>query len=246
VFAFFSPGRREADPSPAVRSRPTQGSLGARPTQGSLGARPTQGSLGARGTPATQVPAIAARATALPTQSSLGTREWKGADPNASVLDDYIAARFPGVAGGAQRLEDIEQVIRTARLYFEEQKTDRAQELLDLAIVRSPANKALRLAQLELAFLTADGPLFTGLARQFLATHPESTEWSEIGRLGRAIAPGESLFGADPGARVHEHYGPWPDLPNWIQASWDLTSEVLAADFHRAMATTAATGKEPT
>jgi hypothetical protein len=25
-------------------------------------------------------------------------------------------------------------------------------------------------------------------------------------------------------------------MPNWIQASWDLTSEVLASDFHRAIA----------
>jgi hypothetical protein len=54
-------------------------------------------------------------------------------------------------------------------------------------------------------------------------------------RLGRAVAPDEPLFTAGAGARPHEHYGPWPNLPNWIQASWDLTAEVLAADFHRAM-----------
>jgi hypothetical protein len=24
-------------------------------------------------------------------------------------------------------------------------------------------------------------------------------------------------------------------MPNWIQASWDLTAEVHAADFHRAI-----------
>jgi len=35
------------------------------------------------------------------------------------------------------------------------------------------------------------------------------------------------------GRRDHEHYGPWPDLPNWIQANWDLTAEVIASDFHR-------------
>jgi hypothetical protein len=38
------------------------------------------------------------------------------------------------------------------------------------------------------------------------------------------------------GPRDHDHYGPWPHLPNWIQAPWDLTGEVIAADFHRAMA----------
>ena len=64
-------------------------------------------------------------------------------------------------------------------------------------------------------------------------THPASEAWKEVSRLGRALAPSESIFGPASGPREHEHYGPWPDLPNWIQANWDLTAEVVAADFHR-------------
>jgi hypothetical protein len=55
-------------------------------------------------------------------------------------------------------------------------------------------------------------------------------------RLGRALAPEETLFGGAQNDRG-DHYGPWPDTPNWILAPWDLTSEVLAAEFHRDMAT---------
>jgi len=55
--------------------------------------------------------------------------------------------------------------------------------------------------------------------------------WCEITRLGRVLAPAEPLFGAKQGERTFERYGPWPQLPNWLNASWDLTSEVLAAVF---------------
>jgi hypothetical protein len=47
------------------------------------------------------------------------------------------------------------------------------------------------------------------------------------------LCPKEQLFGCAMGPREHDHYGPWPDLPNWIQANWDLTAEVVASDFHR-------------
>ena len=154
----------------------------------------------------------------------------------AKIRDRYITARFPGVFRGSADLEETEQVIKVARLYFEEEKFDRALELLQLATAQSPGDKALRLAQLEIVFLTRDAGLFTELAHAFLASHPASAEWDDVARLGRAVAPKEALFGASPGGPAHEHYGPWPDMPNWIQASWDLTSEVLAADFHRAMA----------
>lgn len=75
-------------------------------------------------------------------------------------------------------------------------------------------------------------------ARAFRQAHPAHESWTEVERLGRAIAPGEALFGEVTGPRDYEHYGPWPHLPNWIHASWDLTAEVVAADFHRAMSRT--------
>jgi hypothetical protein len=77
--------------------------------------------------------------------------------------------------------------------------------------------------------------LFTELATDFRRAYPTRGEWHEVARLGRALAPSEELFGKSTGTRPGGHYGPWPDMPNWIQASWDLTSEVLAADFHRAI-----------
>jgi hypothetical protein len=187
-----------------------------------------------------------ARPNAAPVPTAL---EWTA--PNASdsatptteevqarLRDRYIVARFPGTLKSIEGLREVEQVINVARLYFEESKLDRAHELIDLAVAETPADKSLRLAGLELAFLSGDPVHFTELARAFQGAIANASEWSEVCRLGRALAPLEPLFGAAPGvlAHSHSHYGPWPDTPNWIQASWDLTGEVLAVDFHRALA----------
>ena len=153
------------------------------------------------------------------------------------VRDQYIADRFPGVAEGGRDLENVARVIGGARLYFDEGKTDRALELLDLAIQQCPFDEPLRLARLEIVFLLRDAPLFTLLATEFHAVRGAGLAWCEITRLGRVLAPAEPLFGAKQGERTFERYGPWPQLPNWLNASWDLTSEVLAADYHRLMAT---------
>lgn len=102
--------------------------------------------------------------------------------------------------------------------------------------------KSLWLADLEIAFLVRNAHRFIASARAFRLTFPDAEQWAEIQRLGRALAPGEDLFGARQGARKHEHYGPWPDTPNWILAPWDLTQEVAAADFHRAMTSEASGG----
>jgi hypothetical protein len=158
------------------------------------------------------------------------------------IRDRYAAVRFPGVFSGTREKPD--RVIEAARLYFEEDKFDRAQELLALAIARSPREPRLRLAQLEIAFLMREGTLFTRLADEFRGLNREHAAWPDVARLGRAIAPAEALFGAESTGRdIHEHYGPWPHMPNWIQASWDLTSEVLASDFHRAMNAGARSGQ---
>jgi hypothetical protein len=151
------------------------------------------------------------------------------------IRDRYIGARFPGVARSAAELACASRVVKAARLYFEEEDVASALELLQLAVEEAPHDSALWLARLEILFLTGDAAGFTALAREFGQAHPQHPEWGEVIRLGRALAPTEALFAAGRGAREHEHYGPWPDLPNWIQAPWDLTAEVLAADFHRAM-----------
>jgi hypothetical protein len=156
-----------------------------------------------------------------------------------SVRDNYIADRFPGVAQSGGDLEQIALVIGSARLYFDEGKTDRALELLDLAIQQCPFDEPLRLARLEIAFLLRDAALYTDLAEEFHRIRGAGLAWTEVARLGRVVAPLATIFGAKQGARAHEHYGPWPHTPNWLNASWDLTPEVLAVDYHRIMARTA-------
>ena len=163
-------------------------------------------------------------------------------DVRTRARDEYIAARFPGVFRRSADLLEVERVIKVARLLFEEGELGRADELFALAIEESPAARALRLAQLEIAFLTRNAPHFIRLAGELQREYPELAEWPDVVRLGHALAPGEPLFGADPGARENDHYGPWPDLPNWIHASWDLTPEVLAVDFHNAMSDRIARG----
>ena len=149
------------------------------------------------------------------------------------IRDRYIGARFPGVARSSADLESPSRVVKAARLYFEDGQADTALELLDIAIEQDSRAEALWLAQLEILFLGRNAPRFVETARAFRAMHPASEAWNEVARLGRALTPKESLFGPSSGPRDHDHYGPWPDLPNWIQANWDLTAEVVAADFHR-------------
>jgi hypothetical protein len=151
------------------------------------------------------------------------------------IRDRYIGARFPGVARSAADLENPGRVVKAARLFFEDGQSETALELLDVAIEQDSRAEALWLAQLEILFLTRNAARYVETARAFRAMHPASEAWAEVARLGRTLVPGEGIFGPASGPREHEHYGPWPDLPNWIQANWDLTAEVVAADFHRMM-----------
>ena len=153
----------------------------------------------------------------------------------AKIRDRYVSVRFAGVARSAADLQDPVRVIKASRLAFEEGHPDSALELLELAIEQNPFEKSLWLAELEIAFLVRDAVRFVESARAFRAAQPKSAEWTEVERLGRALAPDDELFATHGGPRAHEHYGPWPHLPNWIQAPWDLTAEVVGADFRRAM-----------
>lgn len=153
----------------------------------------------------------------------------------ARIRDRYIAARFPGAMRNAKDLASPLKVIEAARLYFEEGASDCAHELLEMAIEVSPHHTPLALAQIEIAFLGRDGPRLLHSARRLHEAQPQCPQWADVQRLGCALLPGESLFGEASEARDHEHYGPWPDTPNWIGASWDLTGDVRAAEFHQAM-----------
>jgi hypothetical protein len=193
------------------------------------------------------LPAAPLRPAATPAQAIVDESDPRTYDAKRrKIRDRYISTRFPGVAQCSSDLESAERVIKAARLYFEEERNDESLELLELAIEECPRETSLWLARLEILFLVRDAVGYVQTAREFRAAHPADEEsWAEICRLGRALAPDETVFGTRRGPREHEHYGPWPHTPNWIQAPWDLTSEIVAADFHRAMTRLAANDANP-
>jgi len=155
-------------------------------------------------------------------------------DAARAVRDAYIATRFAGVARCGEDLAETERVIRAARLYFEDSQPAMATELLDIAIALHPGREEPWLARLELAFLARNAADFRGLAHAFKHFHRASSAWKEVARLGYALSPDDPAFAAAADSQS-SRYGPWPDTPNWIQATWDLTSEVRGAEFHNAM-----------
>jgi hypothetical protein len=154
------------------------------------------------------------------------------------IRDRFIQVRFDGALEGVADFAHPGKVVKAARLYFEDNKGLRADEMLVLALRHYPEEKAYWLARLEIQFLLGERDRFVEVADAFRKTHPGAPEWELVRRLGARVAPGVELFaaGADI-AIVDDHYGPWPDTPNWIQSSWDLTAEVIAAEFHHRMRT---------
>ena len=187
----------------------------------------------ARCTPATVEPAgVAAACEEEPVQAD--ALDSAALDPRCrKIRERYVAARFPGVTRTLADLQLSDRVVKAARLYFEDEQPELAIELLEIAAQEAPHESPIWLARLEILFLMRDGERFVDAARAFRYAHAAHEAWPEVERLGRALVPGEALFGATCGPRDHEHYGPWPHTPNWIQAPWDLTAEVAAADFHR-------------
>jgi hypothetical protein len=153
------------------------------------------------------------------------------------IRDRYLAVRFPGAPHTDEELRDSAGVIKAARLYFEDEDLDRACELLEFAADANATDESTWLAHLEMLFLKRKASAFTRLSRRFHDHFPNSGRWSEILRLGLRLAPEESIFlQAHPReAAIDEHYGAWPQVQNWIQAPFDLTGDVLAAEFHAKM-----------
>ncbi len=153
------------------------------------------------------------------------------------IRERYLAVRFPGAPHSDLELRDIPSVIKSARLYFEDGDIDRARELLECAAEVNAADESPWLAHLEILYLKKKGPPFTALAKRFHDHFPASGRWPEILRLGLRLDPEEPLYReAHPReAAVDEHYGAWPQVQNWIQAPFDLTGDVLAAEFHAKM-----------
>ena len=151
------------------------------------------------------------------------------------LRDRYIAARFFGLASGAADLKRVDETIKAARLLFEDERPELALELLELAQQEAPIEIAFCLARLELLFVLRRADEFAAAARELREIDRNKAHWTEVERLGRVLAPTDPLFAGDGAKRSTDNYGPWPDLPNWIRADWDLTAEVMAADFHRAV-----------
>lgn len=183
------------------------------------------------------VVAFEAPVEAAPFQESIAPSGHFIDDPlRHKILDRYITARFAGVATGARDLADSARVVKAARLLFEDGQADRGLELLQVAAEIYPAETATRLARLELLFLERDGQGYRRAAERFQEDHSEAPQWPEIRELGRKLGLDGKLF-RDQGVsnNAFPQYGPWPGLPNWIQAPWDLSGEVAMAELHSRM-----------
>lgn len=196
------------------------------------------GELAARAAPSAQGPAAPAphaspAAVAKPSQPAAVARPAAPAEPgNARIRERYYQIRFPGAPGlGADA--DVSSLVKVARLYFEDGDAARAVELLGCASAALPQEERLPLAALEILFLTRQGEAFVEAARAFRERFPASKRWADIERLGWRFAPRERLFagGRPQGEAVDERFGAWPESPNWIEAPWDLTCEVLAVEL---------------
>lgn len=153
------------------------------------------------------------------------------------IRDRYLAVRFPGAPHTDDELRDSACVIKSARLYFEDGDIDRACELLECAADVNAKDETPWLAHLEILYLRRNARAFTPLAKRFHEHFPGSGRWGEILRLGLRLDPEDPVFRlAHPHeSAIDEHYGAWPQVQNWIQAPFDLTGDVLAAEFHAKM-----------
>ena len=151
------------------------------------------------------------------------------------IRDRYLGVRFDGLIRDSRDLKDTSKVVKAARLYFEDENVARADELLRLALAVQPHESRLWLARLEILFLSGDAGRFAETARSYRRACPGVEEWQQVACLGRALSPGDELFSECLDDDHDGGYGPWPNTPNWIEASWDLTADVAGADFHRHM-----------
>lgn len=183
--------------------------------------------------PARPAPEAPAARQAIATARAPAAREAATTDPlRARIRERYFAVRFPGAPAGAAA-KDPSEFIKVARLYFEDEDAERAVELLQYAADALPGEERLWLARLEILFLSRRADAFVTDAREFQKRFPKTAAWPQVARLGFLLAPKEMVFaaGRPTGQSVDSHYGAWPESPNWIEAPWDLTGEVLAVEL---------------
>ena len=106
---------------------------------------------------------------------------------------------------------------------------DHAVELLQQAAEILPREDRLLLAKLEIHFLSREAAPFAATAKVFEQRFPASVEIPKIRRMAERLnAEARAASGA---GGTDERYGAWPEIANWIEAPWDLTSEVLAVEL---------------
>jgi len=149
--------------------------------------------------------------------------------------DRYLAVRFPGAPHTVDELRDSATVIKAARLYFEDEDLDRAASCSSSR--QTPTRRTSRPGSPPRdAIPQRKAPAFTRLAKRFHEHFPNSGRWSEILRLGLRLArrnrPSSTPIRASRHRRTLRRV---PQVQNWIQAPFDLTGDVLAAEFHAKM-----------
>lgn len=150
------------------------------------------------------------------------------------IRDRFLGSRFPGLPHDAEHFGRTDETIRVARLFLEDGDIARACEWLDFASDANP-DERLWLAHLEILYVTRQAKAFAALAAQGRGQFPGSGKWDDIVSLGARLAPDDPLFAGAQAASSDNRYGAWPQMLNWIEAPFDLTSNVLAAEFHAAM-----------
>lgn len=146
------------------------------------------------------------------------------------LRDRYIAVQFPDLAAvrGKSAL-----VIRLARELFDEGERRLGTEALILAVQESPQDKSLPLALLELAYLSQEATLFSGVARYFEDKFPDAAENAAIARMGSQIAPRSAQFFGR--ARTVSTMEAAYCIPGWSLAGSEVGDDQLRTDFRNAM-----------
>ncbi|HZZ91204.1 MAG TPA: hypothetical protein VFE23_01510 [Usitatibacter sp.] len=166
--------------------------------------------------------ALEAKASAAPAMEPGAER--------AKNRDRYLALRFPHAVTRAEQLRSTERVLGAARNYFDQAKHDRCMELLDVAIGECPSSLPYLLARIEYAYLMNNEEALRQAVSGVRSLDPPPDTWRRVVDLAGRMLDELRVAGH---ARGEAQDAPWPDMPNWIGVSMDLTGDAHAIEFHR-------------
>lgn len=159
----------------------------------------------------------------------------------------YIEERFPEIVNRSVVLDDVNSVVKGARLFYEDRALPRAVELLQFSIEQNPGEVKTWLALFEIFRLERLTGEFAALARRFHEHHGKSEYWAKVRYFGREIDPGNPLY-KEASINTLETIGPSearrraaasatfdPIAENWLNAPMDFQNEVLANELRKAL-----------